>query len=202
MRIHGIARRRLGTDGQGVTDLVAMAGCPLSCAWCINKRLLSSGAVRDVAPEEILDSVMREACYFVATGGGVTLGGGEPLLQWREALRLAELRPGWMRLTIETSLQAPREVVEALAPLTDLWIVDIKSLDPTIYRDYAHGDASVMLGNLRALADAPGRVLARVPAIPGWKGEEAARREAEMLAGMGIGDVEVFGYVTGQAAGA
>lgn len=202
MRIHGIARRRLGIDGQGVTDLVAMAGCPLSCAWCINRRLLSSGAVRDVAPEEVLDSVMREACYFVATGGGVTLGGGEPLLQWREALRLAELHPGWMRLTIETSLQAPREAVEALAPLTDLWIVDIKSLDPAIYRDYAHGDASVMLGNLRALADAPGRVLARVPAIPGWKGEEVARREAETLAEMGIGDVEVFGYVTGQAAGA
>lgn len=158
--------------------------------------------MRDVAPGEVLDSVMREACYFVATGGGVTLGGGEPLLQWREALRLAELRPGWMRLTIETSLQAPREAVEALAPLTDLWIVDIKSLDPTIYRDYAHGDASVMLGNLRALADAPGRVLARVPAIPGWKGEEAARREAETGGGMGIEDVEVFGYVTGQAAGA
>lgn len=199
MRIHGIARHRLGTDGHGVTDLVAVAGCPLRCRLCINKALLADSPSHEVTADELLSDLSQDACYFVATGGGVTFGGGEPLSQWREILAFAEASPEWMRVAIETSLQAPAEAVSSLVPLIDEWIVDVKSLDAKTYRSYAGGDASVALANLGLLLPVSGRVRVRVPVIPGFKGEAEAEAEADELRRMGFGEVEVFGYVVRDA---
>lgn len=195
MKIHGIARRRLGTDGHGVTDLVAMAGCPLSCKYCLNGPLLANGNTKDITADALLASVMQEACYFVGTGGGVTFGGGEPLLQWEGVQEFAALRPDWMSLSIETSLQAPQHVIAALIPAVDLWIVDIKSLDPDTYHSYTGGDLSVALRNLKALVNVQDKVLVRVPIIPDYKDEATAQLEAQELKKMGFGRIEVFNYV-------
>lgn len=195
MRIHGISRRRLGTDGHGVTDLVAMAGCPLSCEYCLNGKLLAEGDTEEIAAADLLASVMQEACYFVGTGGGVTFGGGEPLLQWEAIQEFAQLRPDWMSLSIETALQVQQDVVDALIPMVDLWIVDIKSLDPDVYRRYAHGDLSVALRNLEALTCVKDKVFVRVPIIPEYKDEQVARSEAKAIAKMGFKNIDVFPYV-------
>ena len=195
MRIHGISRRRLGTDGHGVTDLVAMAGCPLACTYCLNGRLLAEGSTIEITAGDLLASVMQEACYFVGTGGGVTFGGGEPLLQGEGIKEFAALRPEWMSLSIETALQVPQDVVDALIPTVDLWIVDIKSLDQDVYRRYAHGSLSVALRNLEALMGVKEKVLVRVPTIPGYKDEQTARAEAEALVKMGFERIDVFPYV-------
>lgn len=195
MRIHGISRRRLGTDGRGVTDLVAMAGCSLACTYCLNGRLLAEGSTIEITAGDLLASVMQEACYFVGTGGGVTFGGGEPLLQGEGIKEFAALRPEWMSLSIETALQVPQDVVDALIPTVDLWIVDIKSLDQDVYRGYAHGSLSVALRNLEALMGVKEKVLVRVPIIPGYKDEQTARAEAEALVKMGFERIDVFPYV-------
>ena len=195
LKIQGIARTRLGTDGQGVTDLVALAGCPLSCEHCLNKRLLAEAPVRDVSVADLVADVMEEACYFLATGGGVAFGGGEPLLQGEEIVAFASIMPDWMRLTIETSLQAPPTTVAALIPVTDLWVVDIKSLDPDVYARYTHGSLDVALSNLRLLLPVAERVRVRVPAIPGFKGRAVAEAEGDEVRRMGFHDVEVFDYV-------
>ena len=68
------------TDGQGITTLIAGAGCPLNCRWCINKRLLREATAEAVTAEELLERVKMDDLYFRATGGGITFGGGEPLL--------------------------------------------------------------------------------------------------------------------------
>ena len=195
LKIQGIARTKLGTDGHGVTDLVAMAGCPLSCEHCLNKKLLAEAPVRDVSAADLLTDVMEEACYFVATGGGVAFGGGEPLLQWEEIVEFAGIMPDWMQLTIETSLQAPRRAIETLLPVTDLWFVDIKSLDPSIYARYTHGSLDVALSNLQLLLPVADKVKVRVPSIPGYKGRDVAEAEGNEVRRMGFSDVEVFDYV-------
>lgn len=195
MKIQGIARTKLGTDGHGVTDLVAMAGCPLSCEHCLNQKLLAEAPIRDASAVDLLTDVMEEACYFVATGGGVAFGGGEPLLQWEEIVEFASIMPDWMRLTIETALQAPRQAIEALIPMTDLWFVDIKSLDPSIYACYTHGSLDVAMSNLQLLLPVADRVKVRVPSIPGYKGHDVAEAEGDEVRRMGFHDVEVFDYV-------
>lgn len=75
-----IVRLRMGTDGAGISSLVAGAGCPLSCQWCINKKILKEKKAEWIGAEELYDRVKIDDLYFQASGGGITFGGGEPLL--------------------------------------------------------------------------------------------------------------------------
>ena len=78
----GISRLRMGTDGHGVTTLVAFHGCPLRCKYCLNPQSLSDDAnVMMKTPEEVMQTIRKDELYYLATNGGVTFGGGEPLLR-------------------------------------------------------------------------------------------------------------------------
>ena len=80
--IMAISRLRMGTDGKGVRTLVGFYGCPLNCKYCANHYCHQSETVRaDYTPEELLEVLSIDEPYFLMTGGGVTFGGGEPLLQ-------------------------------------------------------------------------------------------------------------------------
>ena len=76
-----ISRLRMATDGEGITTLVCAWGCPLRCKYCLNKFTWDENTkVRRYTPQELYDKVRLDSLYFEATGGGVTFGGGEPLL--------------------------------------------------------------------------------------------------------------------------
>ena len=82
MPIIGVARHRLAVDGQGVTTLVAFHGCTLRCQYCLNAQCLwPDGFSRTATPAELLGEVMIDNLYFLATGGGITFGGGEPAIR-------------------------------------------------------------------------------------------------------------------------
>ena len=79
----GISRHRLAIDGEGVTTLVAFHGCPLRCKYCLNPQSLSKDTqCIERTVEELIDEVRIDQLYFLATGGGITFGGGEPLLNY------------------------------------------------------------------------------------------------------------------------
>lgn len=81
-KIIGISRHRLSTDGDGVTTLVAFHGCPLRCSYCLNPHSLGDGErFKEYSSEELYDVTRIDELYFLATGGGVTFGGGEPCLR-------------------------------------------------------------------------------------------------------------------------
>ena len=185
-------KKRIGTDGPGITDLVALAGCPLSCEYCINKEELKTSAY-NVTPEKLLELVMAEACYFFATGGGVTFGGGEPLLQASGIREFAEIKPEWMKINIETSLNISSAAVSSLIPYVDRWIIDIKSLDKNIYKNYTGQDNDMVLSNLELLDKE--KCFIRIPIIPGYKDKETAAAEESKLRGRGFKNIEVFEYI-------
>ena len=82
----GISRHRIGVDGEGVTTLVAFHGCPLRCQYCLNPKALSpNGVWKRYTPEELYNHVKQDELYFCATGGGVTFGGGEPLISCKKS---------------------------------------------------------------------------------------------------------------------
>ena len=113
----GICRHRLTTDGQGVTTLVAFHGCPLRCKYCLNAQCLrADGVWRRMDAMDILNEVMVDDLYFKATNGGITFGGGEPLLRSDEIVSFCKLRPDEWRIYIETSLNVERSHLEAVAP--------------------------------------------------------------------------------------
>ena len=196
-----VSRLRMTVDGEGVTTLVAGAGCPLRCRWCINRKLLREAHAKSVTAEELFERVRRDDLYFRATGGGVTFGGGEALLH---APFLAAFRArcgGDWRLYAETSLAVPRERVELAVSCVDGFIVDCKELDPETYHAYTGGDEALMEENLRLLLSlaGPERVLVRVPLIPEYNTPEAQRRSAEKLRAMGATRLELFSYVVRNA---
>ena len=193
----GLSRLRMGTDGTGVTTLIAGAGCPLRCRWCINEELLREAPAENVTAAELIGRVKIDDLYFRATGGGVTFGGGESLLHAAFIRRFRELCPAEWTISVETSLAVPRENLEAALDAVDLFIVDCKDMDAEIYRRYTGADGARMKENLRLLLDGvgPEKLLVRVPLIPRFNTPEDQKRSAETLRAMGVERLDLFDYV-------
>lgn len=189
-----LSRLRMEVDGDGVTTLVAGAGCPLSCRWCINREVLQK-APTWLTPEELIEKTKIDDLYFRATGGGLTFGGGEALLHAAFYAALRPLCPDW-KLNAETSLQAPRDAVEQAAEVLDAFIVDIKTHDSTIYRAYTGGELAPAWENLRLLLElaGPDRVKVRVPLIPEFNTAEDQKKTAEAVRELGARQIELFPY--------
>jgi pyruvate formate lyase activating enzyme len=187
----------MGIDGRGVTTLVAGAGCPLRCRWCINQKLLAEAKPEWVSAAELLERVKIDDLYFRATGGGVTFGGGESLLHVSFLRRFRELCPADWRLCAETSLAVPAESVHLAAATVDDFLVDCKDMDGAIYRRYTGGDGALMRSNLRLLLElaGPERVTVRVPKIPEYNSPEDQARSVELLRAMGVTQIDVFDYI-------
>lgn len=169
--ILSISRLRIGTDGQGITTLIGFYGCPLNCKYCINQYCHDKWITRaKYSAEELLDVLSIDEPYFLMTGGGVTFGGGEPLLQSKFIHELCSIMPNRWRRTIETSLFCKWEDVELLLDDIDYWFIDIKEVNSKIYKSYTGAGSSnkVVLDNLKRLIDAIGykKVCIRYPLIP------------------------------------
>ena len=192
-----LVRLRMGSDGQGVTTLVAGAGCPLSCRWCINKRLLREAPVEHLTAAELLERVRIDDLYFRASGGGVTFGGGESLLHAAFIRSFRQICPEEWRICAETSLAVPEKQLRIAAEAVDGFIVDCKDMDPEIYHRYTDGDGELMHSILRLLLEGvgPERVTVRVPLIPGYNTADDQAKSAEFLRELGVEKLDLFEYV-------
>ena len=193
-----INRHRLTTDGEGVTTLVGFHGCPLHCEYCLNAQCLQADGVWcRLTPGELYSEVEIDDLYFVATGGGICFGGGEPLLRSDFIKAFAEImNPEW-KLTIETSLNVPLENVKAVASLVQMWYVDIKDMNPDIYKAYGCKENKQVVSNLQWLA-ANGyadKVIIRLPLIPEYNTDEDRQRSQQQLEDMGFTNFDKFNYI-------
>lgn len=195
----GITRLRMDTDGPGVRTLIGTFGCPLRCRYCLNPHSWQESSRRETyTPAELYEKVSIDSLYFQATGGGITIGGGEPLLHMSAIAAFAALCPDSWNLWAETSLNVPRQAVEAAARVFDHFIVDIKTTHPEIYRAYTGGDLAPALENLLYLRDAvgPERITVRLPRIPGYVDERQQEESAKWLRGQGFDKPDLFPYRT------
>ena len=193
-----INRHRLTTDGEGVTTLVGFHGCPLHCEYCLNAQCLQADGVWcRLTPGELYSEVEIDDLYFVATGGGICFGGGEPLLRSDFIKAFAEImNPEW-KLTIETSLNVPLENVKAIASLVQMWYVDIKDMNPNIYKAYGCKENKQVVSNLQWLA-ANGyadKVIIRLPLIPEYNTDEDRQQSQLQLEKMGFTNFDKFNYI-------
>lgn len=198
--VMAISRLRMGTDGEGITTLVGFYGCPLSCRYCANNYCHQSSTVRaNYTPEELLQVLSIDEPYFLMTGGGVTFGGGEPLLQAEFIHEVCQkMNPKWKR-TIETSLYAPWKRIKMLVQDIDYWYVDIKDINNDIYEAYTGKDNEIMLENLIKLASVVPleKICIRVPLIPKFNTVESRNKEIEWLQFVISKDVRIdaFKYI-------
>lgn len=195
--IFGISRHRLTTDGEGVTTLVAFTGCPLRCKYCLNKASWEPEKARRYTPDQLFEEVKIDQLYFLATHGGVTFGGGEPLLQVDFIKAFRELCGNQWQLLAETSLNVPFENVQALDAALDGYIVDIKDMNSNIYQAYTGKDNALMMSNLQWLLQSgdPNRITVRIPHIPDFNTDADVERSKQRLAAMGVSNFDEFQYI-------
>lgn len=195
--IFGISRHRLTTDGEGVTTLVAFNECPLRCKYCLNKASWDMAKGRDYMPEMLFEEVKIDQLYFLATHGGVTFGGGEPLLQVEFIKAFRELCGPLWHILVETSLNVPFENVQTIDPILDGYIIDIKDMNPEIYQGYTGKDNSVVLTNLEWLLKSgdSNRIMVRVPHIPEFNTDEDVAKSIKCLKAMGVENIDEFNYI-------
>lgn len=196
----GLSRHRIGVDGAGVTTLVAFHGCPLRCKYCLNpKALRSDGVWKRFTLEELYNHVKQDDLYFRATGGGVTFGGGEPLISCKEILHFHKICRDnghkW-KINIETSLNVPQIFVEVLEGVVDHWIVDIKDMNPDIYRAYTGEDNAQVITNLRHLLGNQAKITARVPLIPTFNTKSDIENSIAILQQIGVENIDRLTYIT------
>lgn len=200
IKILGINRHRLKTDGKGVTTLVALPGCPLRCEYCINKEFLQqTERLQEVTIEKLIEKLSDDHCYFVYTGGGVTFGGGEPLLQMESIVSFLNACPEEWNLTIETSLNVPYVHESLLQSERVSFIIDIKSMNKDIYERYTGKSQEQTIHNLKEIAKqvAGGRYYVRLPRIPGYTTKVHIDESVEALCALGINknNIQIFDYV-------
>lgn len=197
-----ISRHRLNTDGFGVVTLVVFDGCHLDCAYCINSETKFKSDLhhnKEITPQELYDIVKKDDLYFVHTHGGITFGGGEPLVRHGFIKEFALLCQGhgW-RLRVETSLNVFTEAIKHISNFIDYWYIDIKDLNPGIYKHYTGTSNNLVLENLKWLVDNGNadKVTIRVPHITEYNSQSDIRKSIDLLHDMGFTSIEELEYLT------
>jgi pyruvate formate lyase activating enzyme len=132
---------------------------------CPNDALKLCGQV--VTVREVLEVVKRDFYFYRDSGGGITLSGGEPLYQPQFTLEiLRACRGARISTAVETSGYASQEVVKAIAPYVDVFLYDIKHLDPALHRRFTGVSNEVILRNLKLIDDLNRKIIITIPLIP------------------------------------
>lgn len=193
----GIDRFRLTTDGTGIRTLIGTYGCTLNCKYCLNPQSIKATyKPMRLTPVDIFEKIKIDGLYFQATHGGITIGGGEPLLHIEKLEYLFSLCPKEWSKWVETSLNVDSGKVKIAAELFDHFIVDIKTMNPIAYYEYTGGNAEVAYENLDMLIRLVGteRITVRVPQIPGYVDAVSQAETERMLIAKGITDIDKFIY--------
>lgn len=197
-------------DGPGIRTTVFLKGCHLRCPWCHNPETLSPKPQelyfrqankrvtygKHMALDEVMEEALEDEAFYRASGGGVTVSGGEPLLQ-SEAVAglLGRLRERGISTLIDTAGDVPWESFERVRELTDIFYFDFKTGSEEKYAAVVGGDMSRICGNLRRLIAAGSTVHVRIPLIPDFNTAEADCRDiCERLTAVGVSRVDLLPF--------
>lgn len=183
MRIHSF--QSLGTlDGPGLRYVVFLKGCPLRCACCHNPDTWTDEGAVLMSPGEVMDKIRKYKEYFGAEGG-VTVSGGEALVQAEEVTELFKLcHKEGVNTCLDTSGCRLDEKVKVLLAETDLVILDIKYTNNIGYEKYVRGSFSDTLAFLSYLEEKDISTWLRQVSIEGKTDDkENLDRLAELSAG-------------------
>ena len=145
----------------------------------------------EMTAEQVFRTVSRDRIFYEESGGGVTVSGGEPLTQADFVAELfAMCRAEGIGTCIETCGCVDRGRFERVLDLTDLFLFDLKVMDPAKHRKWTGADNELILGNASFLAEQGARILFRKPLIPGVNdGEDDIAATAAFIRSLGRDDV-------------
>lgn len=172
-RLHSLA------GGRHELDQARCGQCGRCVEACPERALALCG--KNMAIADLMAVILEDKTFYEVSGGGVTIGGGEPLAQ-PQALRqlLEQCRAAGIATALETCGQAPREALEEIAPLVDLFLYDIKHMDSARHQELTGVGNEQILANLQWLLQKGFPLRVRMPLVPGLNAdarEIAARRD-------------------------
>ena len=167
-------------DGRGIRTTVFMAGCNLHCPWCHNPECFSANT--EVNDEDIMKKVMHDIDFYEASGGGVTISGGEPLLRFNEAVSLMEkIKNKGINLTVDTALSVKIPDFDKLCSLTDTFLVDLKTVNEEKYKYVIGGNINLYKENLKELIKRNKEIILRIPLIPDFNTKDEDIKEMALF---------------------
>ncbi|HHX65938.1 MAG TPA: glycyl-radical enzyme activating protein [Chloroflexi bacterium] len=152
--------------GERVFHRELCRACGVCVETCYAQALVLMGQFKTV--EQVVEEVLRDKPFYDTSGGGVTLSGGEPLLQFEFSYAILErCRQEGLHTAIETAANFPWERIEAILPVTDLVMMDVKLLDSERHREYTGVPNERILANARRLGEQDKPLIVRTPVVPG-----------------------------------
>jgi pyruvate formate lyase activating enzyme len=182
------------TPDGSLTDAARCTGQGACAAACPSEARQLVGRRYGVA--DLMAEIEKDRVFFDESGGGVTFSGGEPLMQWRfllDVLRACGKRG--IHRTVDTTGVGPSSALLRIAAETDLFLYDIKTMNPQLHMEMTGVRLLPILDNLQRLLASGARVKVRVPMIPGVSDGINIERTAEFLRDLpGIEGVHLLPY--------
>ncbi|WP_055524811.1 pyruvate formate-lyase-activating protein [Streptomyces graminilatus] len=179
-----------GVDGPGTRFVLFVSGCPLRCLYCANPDTWHMRDGKETTVDEVMAEIEKYRAFLTTAGGGVTVTGGEPLLQpafTGEILR--RCKEAGLHTALDTSGFLGARASDELLAHTDLVLLDIKSFDIPAYRRLTGGELAPTLGFATRLDRLGVPMWIRYVLVPGWTDDpEAVAGLAGFVAGLGSVD--------------
>lgn len=170
-------------DGLGIRTTVFLSGCNMKCRWCHNpenlemvmkrKELKQDGTIleiqnsRNLSVQYILDEVKKDKNFYRKSGGGITISGGEPALQFNEVQELLKkCKKDGINTVLETAFNYDYEVLQKLSAYVDLYIVDCKAISDDVHIRCTGVSNKRILENIIRLSKEKQNMRIRIPVIP------------------------------------
>jgi pyruvate formate lyase activating enzyme len=175
-------------DGPGIRTTLFLKGCPMKCWWCHNpeSQRMEPEVVEKIrriddipvtkkeisgewkSVDEVMNIIQKDSVYYDESGGGVTLSGGEPLMQFEFVhTLLGKCREHGIHTVVDTCGIASQEKFEKILYRVDLFLYDLKLMDETESKMYTGVGSEKAISNLKYIAEAGSTIHLRFPLIPG-----------------------------------
>lgn len=166
------------------------AKCTMDEATCPTRALKLYGKAMSI--DDIVSKALEDKPFYDKSGGGVTLSGGEPLFFWEWAAELfAAFKKVGLHTCLDTSLYAPKAAIDAMLPVTDMWLADYKAHDDEKHKKYTGVSNVVIKRNLERLVSEKVKLEVRCLSVPGCTDGEDLVNRHKYLKSLGIADSAV-----------
>ena len=166
-------------DGPGIRTTIFLKGCPLTCIWCHNPEAMQLAPQMTVGDKPrllgkkmtvpaVVDVAARDSAYYTNSGGGITISGGEPMMQlnFTVALLQAAKQRGW-HTCLDTSGFATHKAYQHVLRYVDVFLFDIKAHEPLLHKQLTGQENGRLLANLDYLYHQNAAITLRCPLISG-----------------------------------
>ena len=164
--------------------------CTMDEATCPTRALKLYGKPMTIA--DIVAKALEDKAFYDESGGGVTLSGGEPLFFWEWAAELfAAFKKAGLHTCLDTSLYAPPAAIDAMLPVTDMWLPDYKAEDDALHMKYTNVSNEIIKENLKRLVAEKVKMEVRCLVVPGCTDGADIVARHRYLASIGISDKSI-----------